>query len=45
MGLNFITVCLLSSTDVNVEVRDMSHTSTPAGKIFFGDHAMQKSKF
>jgi thiamine transporter ThiT len=45
MGASAFKICLLSSTNVCVEIRYMLHISTLKGKIFFGNYAVQKSKF
>jgi thiamine transporter ThiT len=45
MGASAFKIRLLSSTNVCVEIRYMFHISTLKGKIFFGNYAMQKSKF
>jgi thiamine transporter ThiT len=45
MGASAIKIRLLSSTNVCVEIRYMFHISTLKGKNFFGNYAMQKSKF
>jgi hypothetical protein len=45
MGASAFKIRLLSSTNVCVESRYMFHIWTLKGKKFFGNYAMQNSKF
>jgi hypothetical protein len=45
MGASAIKIHLLSSIKVCVKIRYLFHISTLEGNNFFGNYAMQKSKF